>query len=460
MTLDDTITAITTPYGESGIGIVRVSGKDCMRIFKTLFRSKSKTQVFKSHTLYHGEVINPSNGEPIDEVLAVFMKSPKTYTREDCVEFQCHGGYLVLRRVLEAVLSMNTRLAEPGEFTKRAFLNGRIDLSQAEAVIDIIRANTDKSHKFAHDQLRGNLSNKINHLKKKLLHILAEIESIIDFQEEEDLDFSSFEELNVQLMVIETAIEELCSSFHHGRLYREGARAIILGKTNVGKSSILNRLLGEERAIVTSQPGTTRDFIEEKLDIDGIPITIIDTAGLGPASEIIEKMSQKMTQKSLDSADFIIYVLDISRPIDQEDIDKIKKIEPSKRLIVLNKMDLRHCFGKKEISKHINGNLITKVSALQDIGFEELKASIAKRIQMSEIDLSCNAVITNLRHKLALDETLEKLYRVESGLLSESYPELIALDLKHALDCLGKITGETTSEEVLDIIFSEFCIGK
>lgn len=461
MDLGDTIAAISTPFGESGIGIVRVSGKDCHRIISSLFRSNSGVQSFKSHTLYYGEIIDPSDAEPIDEVLAVIMKSKKTYTREDCLEFHCHGGYLVLRKVLEAVLSFGTRLAEPGEFTKRAFINGRIDLSQAEAVIDIIRAKTDRSHKYANDQLRGFLSERIKDFKEKILHILVEIEASIDFQEE-DIEFSSFEKLIVQLDAIEKGLKELVASYHYGKIYREGLRVIILGKANVGKSSIFNRLLGEERAIVTSHPGTTRDFIEESVDSDGIPIRIMDTAGIRPATDLVEEMGQKMMERGLCSADLVIYVMDMSQPLNQKDIDYIQSLESPKKekVIILNKSDLKKCFSKKDLYEHIDGDPVLEISAIKNIGFDELKGAISRKIIKNGFDISADTIVTNLRHKIALEEALENLRLAGSGMSLDRYPELIAFDIRKAIDCLGKITGEMTTEDMLDRIFSEFCIGK
>lgn len=462
MNLGDTIAAISTPFGESGIGIVRVSGKDCDRIISSLFRSNSGVQSFKSHTLYYGELIDASDAEPIDEVLAVIMNNKKTYTREDCLEFHCHGGYLVLRKVLEAVLSLGARLAEPGEFTKRAFINGRIDLSQAEAVIDIIRAKTDRSHKYAKDQLKGLLSERINEYKEKILHILAEIEATIDFEEEEDIELISFEKLIVPLNAIVKGLKELAGSYHYGKIYREGISAIILGKANVGKSSIFNLLLGEERAIVTSHPGTTRDFIEESFYADGIPIRIMDTAGIKPPGNLVEEMGQKMMERGLGSADLVIFVMDMSQPLNQKDIEYIKSLESPKRerIIVLNKSDLQQCFSKENIYEHIDGDPVLEVSAQQNIGFTELKDSISGKIVNGGFYQPGDTIVTNLRHKMALEEALDNLHIAKSGILLERYPELIAFDIKRALDCLGKITGEMTTEDMLDRIFSEFCIGK
>jgi len=457
---EETIAAISTPFGVSGIGIVRISGSLAEPIAIRLFRPKSKQFQLISHRFHYGEIVDPQKGDSIDEVLLVLMKAPKTYTREDILEIHCHGGYFILQKILELVLREGTRIAHPGEFTKRAFLNGRIDLTQAEAVIDLINAKTMASLEIANQQLRGNFFRELNSLKEGIIEKLALIEAHLDFPEEE-IEPISLGEMKHSLKEMIKKLNEWIGSYEEGRIFREGISCAIVGKTNVGKSSLLNVLLKEERAIVTPIPGTTRDLIEEVLNINGIPVRLIDTAGLRKATDSIEEEGVKRAKERVAESDFILLMVDGSRPIDIDDLEIFEEVKGKKKVVVMNKKDLSPMIPPKEMKDRFQGDPIVSISALKNKGIEGLKEAIYTVLIHREVRPSPEyLIIANVRHKKALDQVKESLSNTLKGLEKGTALEFIAFEIRSALEAMGEVVGETTSEEVLNRIFGQFCIGK
>ncbi len=457
---EETIAAISTPFGVSGIGIVRVSGSLAEPIARRLFKPKRKPFHFISHHFHYGEIVDPQKGDLIDEVLLVLMKAPRTYTREDMLEIQCHGGYFILQKVLELVLRERARMAHPGEFTKRAFLNGRIDLTQAEAVIDLISAKTMASLEIANQQLRGNFLRELNALKEGMVERLALLEAHIDFPEEE-IKPISLEEMKHSLKEMIQRCDEWIISYEEGRVFREGISCAIVGKTNVGKSSLLNVLLKEERAIVTPIPGTTRDVIEEVLNINGIPVRLIDTAGLRKTTDSIEQEGVKRARERVVDADIILLMVDGSCPLGADDLEIFAEVEGKKRVVVINKRDLPSMVPPEEIMDRFHGDPIISISALKNEGIEELKEAIYTSLIHRDVRPSPEyLIIANLRHKRALDQVRESLSNTIKGLEEGTSLEFIAYEMRSGLEALGELVGETASEEVLNRIFEQFCIGK
>jgi len=458
---EETIAAISTPFGESGIGIVRFSGPLAEPIIRKIFKPKKEVFSFISHRFHYGEIVDPETKTPLDEVLVVLMRSPATYTREDIVEIHCHGGYLILQKVLELVLREGARAAEPGEFTRRAFINGRIDLTRAEAVIDLIRAKTGASLAIANQQLRGALFRETSDLKEMLIEHLALIEAHIDFPDEE-IDGIPLAEMRRALSRMTERVDGWISSYEEGRLFREGISCAITGKTNVGKSSLLNVLLKEERAIVTPVPGTTRDVIEEVLSIRGIPVRLMDTAGLRRAEDLVEREGVRRTKEKVADADFVLLVLDGSRGLDSDDIEIFREIEEKKKVVILNKRDLPA--GKITV-EGVRGQFpldpVVSISALKNEGIEELKGTIYSSLIHKDIRSSPeHLIVTNIRHKIALSQAKESVSKAEKLLEEGNSLEFIAFEIRSALDALGDLVGETTPEDVLNRIFDQFCIGK
>jgi tRNA modification GTPase len=457
---EETIAAISTPLGESGIGIVRISGSLAEPIAKRLFKPQKDHSDLISHHFNYGEIIDPQKGTPIDEVLLVLMKSPKTYTREDIVEIQCHGGYFILQKILELVLKQGARMAHPGEFTKRAFLNGRIDLTQAEAVIDLIQAKTMAGLEMANQQLRGWLSREMTEIKARLVEHLALIEAHIDFPEEE-IKPIALEEMMRDLGGIIRKMEEWIISYEEGKIFREGIACAIIGKTNVGKSSLLNVLLKEDRAIVTPIPGTTRDVIEEVLNIEGIPIRLIDTAGLRKAKDSIEEEGMRRARERVAEADFILLMLDGSRELDGDDIEIFREIKGKNKVVVINKKDLPLKISLGDVKKYFGEDPIISISALKNEGIEVLKRTVCNCLVQRDMRTTLeNLMVANIRHKNALAKAKDDLSNVLKGLGEESSLEFIAFEIRSALESMGEMVGETTSEEILNRIFDKFCIGK
>jgi tRNA modification GTPase len=457
---EETIAAISTPFGVSGIGIVRLSGSLAEPIAKRLFKPKTEPFQFISHHVHFGEVIDPQGGHLIDEVLIVLMKAPKSYTREDILEIHCHGGYLVLQKVLELVLEQGARMADPGEFTKRAFLNGRIDLTQAEAVIDLISAKTMASLKIANQQLRGVFLQELNCLKESLVELLTLIEAHIDFPEEE-IEPVSLEGEKQSLKEMIQRLDSWIDSFQEGRIFREGISCAIVGKTNVGKSSLLNVLLKEERAIVTPIPGTTRDVIEEILNINGIPLRLIDTAGLRKATDSIEQEGVKRAKERIADSDLIILMVDGSRSLDDDDLEIFREVEGMKKVMIMNKKDLPFKISSEEIKNRFPGDPIVAISALKNEGIEDLKKAIFTSLIHREARLTPEyLIITNVRHKIALVKIRENLLNAVKDVEERNPFEFLAFEIRSALEALGELVGATANEDVLRRIFDQFCIGK
>ena len=455
----DTIAAIATPAGAGGIGIIRISGPDAVKIASSLFHSASfDPGTFLSHRLYYGTIVDPRDRSMIDEVLIACMQAPRSYTREDVVEINCHSGMTVLRKILGLVIRAGARPAEPGEFTKRAFLNGRIDLAQAEAVIDIIEAKTEASLKIASAQLLGGLSVKLRTLSDALQDITAQIEASIDFPEE-DIDLEDARAVENRLSAMRDDLSSLSSTYDEGKIYRLGVTTIIVGKPNVGKSSLLNALLGEVRALVTPIPGTTRDVIQETISVRGIPLVLQDTAGLHAGTDEIEKMGMELTRARLSEAELILFVIDGSHELDERDQAIMHELASRQVIAVINKQDLPQAVIPDQIQKLLPCPAVS-VSALNNSGFELLLDLIEKTVLKFHHSSASACIITNERQREVLDRTASALSAAQLAVSAGSPPELIAVDLRAALQALGEITGETTSEDILERIFSSFCIGK
>ncbi|MCX8117801.1 MAG: tRNA uridine-5-carboxymethylaminomethyl(34) synthesis GTPase MnmE [Desulfobacterota bacterium] len=457
---EETIAAISTPLGESGIGIVRISGPLSEPILKRIFKPTKETSSFISHRFYYGHIEDPKTGITLDEVLVVLMRAPKTYTREDVAEIHCHGGYLILQKVLELVIGEGARLAQPGEFTKRAFLNGRIDLTQAEAVIDLIKAKTAEGIEIANQQLKGTLFREVCNLREKLLNFLARIEAHIDFPDEE-IDEMSIEEVRRELLDLIQMVGDWISTYEEGSIFREGISCAIIGKTNVGKSSLLNVLMNQDRAIVTPIPGTTRDVIEEVLNIQGIPVRLMDTAGLRKTRDSIEQEGVLRAKEKAATADLILLVLDGSQPLEPDDFEIAAEIEGKKKVVVLNKRDLPMRVSMEALKNRFPHDPIVSISALKKEGIEDLKRTVFDLMVRRGVRATPeHLIIANLRHKKILLEVKESLLRAVKGLEEGVSFEFIALEIRSALLSLGEMVGETTPEDVLNRIFEQFCIGK
>jgi len=457
---DETITAIATPAGVGGIGVIKVSGPSAWAIGRRLFRPSRPQGELCSHRLYHGDIVAPETGRPVDEVLASFMRAPHTYTREDVVEINCHSGMAVLERILELVLRSGARLAEPGEFTRRAFLNGRIDLTQAEAVLDVIQSKTKRSLDLAGEHLRGALQVIVSDLRSRLLQVLATVEAAIDFPDEE-IEAAEGTELAERLRTrVLGPIADLIAGYEDGRILREGLAVIIAGKPNVGKSSLLNALLRSNRALVTPIPGTTRDAIEEGFNLRGIPIRLVDTAGLREADNLVEQLGMDLTRDRLARSDLILLVMDRSAPLTPEDSQVAAELGDKLRIMILNKSDLERHPDFAHIDTRFRGETVVEVSALRGDGIEALKDAVFRTVLGRRLDTETSVVAPNLRHKLCLERTQEAVKRAIDLLAAQATVELVAVELQDALAQLGGIIGMTTSEDVLDQIFSQFCIGK
>lgn len=454
--MSDTIAAISTTVGESGIGIVRLSGRDALDIGKKVFKGINTDKEIENRKLAYGHIIDKD--EIIDEVLVAFMKEPYTYTRENMVEIYCHGGIIAVKRVLDLLLHSGSRLAERGEFTKRAFLNGRLDLSQAEAVIDMINSKTDKSFEVSLDQLKGNLSIKVEEIMEIILGMLAHIDVSIDFPDE-DFEEAAYDDLLGDAKRIKTEIDALLETADRGKVLREGLNTVILGKPNVGKSSLLNSLLRENRAIVTNIPGTTRDIIEEYLNIDGVPLRIIDTAGIRDTDDEVEKIGVNRARDMVKDADLIISVFDMSEELSQEDYEIIDLIKDKKSIILLNKMDLDVKLDRKYIEDNFHNNIIES-SLTEGFGLKDLEDLIKSMFYSGNIQSNSDVMVTNIRHKNQLVLGKESIQSVINDLNARVPMDCIEVDLNNSWNALGEISGSTIGEDVLDRIFSEFCIGK
>lgn len=459
MFIDDTIAAIATAPGEGGIGIIRISGPKSLEVAEEIFFSMSgkKISEYPARTLIFGNI--KDGDKKIDEVLVAYMKGPNSYTAEDVIEINCHGGFISVKRILELVLSKDVRLAEAGEFTKRAFLNGRIDLSQAEAVIDVINAKTDKAHEVAENQLDGSLSNRIREFREKVTELLAQVEVAIDYPEE-DIEFIAYTTLEEKTRELNKDIKKLYETSESGKIFREGLKTVIVGKPNVGKSSLLNSILGENRAIVADIPGTTRDVIEEFVNIKGIPLKIVDTAGIRETDDVVEKIGVEKSMASFDTADLIIMVVDSSSELSEEDREILEKVQGKETILLLNKTDLPQVIDEEEVKKYVNEENIIKISALHNEGIEDVHDRIEAMVYKGDIKSSSNVIITNSRHKDALYRAMKSAEDAMRAIEDRMPLDFVEVDLKNIWDYLGYINGDTVSEDLLDNIFHNFCIGK
>lgn len=458
--LEDTIAAISTPLGAAGIGIIRISGKDAIRIGETVFKSKKSKRVSEAnnYTILYGHIINKQN-MIVDEVLVSVMRGPNSFTAEDVIEINCHGGIIAVRKTLELVLNAGARLAEPGEFSKRAFLNGRIDLAQAESIIDLINAKTEKSLQVAVSQLEGTLSGQITLLSGELLDLMAQIEAGIDFPEH-DIEEISRAQIKRSTEMIVQQIDKMIDSADTGRVLRDGLRTVIIGKPNVGKSSLLNAFLKEKRAIVTDIPGTTRDVIEEIVSLKGIPLKIVDTAGIRETNDLVEKIGVEKTKEASIEADLILLMIDASTGVTDNDLQLLPLLEGKKCLVIINKIDLKEKYDYPELEKYLGKYEAIETSLVKGQGLEQLENRIEELVYSGTVTSHDDVMVTNIRHKNSLERAAESLQNALSALERQLPTDCIAIDLKAAWDSLGEITGESVGEDLVDQIFSRFCIGK
>jgi tRNA modification GTPase len=459
---DDTIAAVATPPGDGGIAVIRLSGPESVDILRSIFKpgSAEENPHFSPRMLYHGHIIDPESESKVDEVLAVYMKSPASYTGEDVVEIHSHGGHVVPKKILDLIFRLGARPANPGEFSLRAFLNGKMDLAQAEAVADIVNAQTEDALKQAELQLEGALSNKILEIKNIILDILAEVEARVDFPEE-DIDPIVKSALVSRTQDILAGLETLLGTYREGRILKYGVSTAIIGKPNVGKSSLLNRLVMKERAIVSPVPGTTRDFIEESIDIRGIPLRLVDTAGIRITGDEIERTGVALAKKKAGEAELIIAVIDGSAPLDDDDYEVLEGLQGKQAILAVNKADAGFSISQGGLLEHSPAERIVHTSAKTGIGIENLKDAVSALLRGNSRRAEAGEVVlTELRHKLAIEKASESLSSFLKLLDAGESPEFLALDLRMALDSLGEITGEVTTEDVLGRIFSKFCVGK
>ena len=454
----DTIAAIATAMTSSGIGIIRISGGQAFEVIEKIFKKKNggKIDLSRSHTVQYGYICDQD--EVIDEVLVLIMKGPHSYTAEDTVEIDCHGGVLMMKKILETVIQYGARPAEPGEFTKRAFLNGRIDLSQAEAVIDVINAQNEYALKSSVSQLKGKMSEKVKALREKIIYEIAYIESALDDPEHISLDGYG-EELAKKLEPMVKELERLIASADNGKVMSEGVKTVILGKPNAGKSSLMNVLVGEERAIVTDIAGTTRDTLEEHIRLRGISLNVVDTAGIRDTEDVVEKIGVTKARTAAEDADLIIYVVDASVPLDENDRDIIEMIRNRKAVVLLNKTDLEQVVSVEELEKQ-TGHRVIPVSAKEETGIEELEKEIQSMFYQGDIDFNDEVYVTNIRHKTALTESLSSLKLVQKSIEDGMPEDFYSIDLMNAYEELGSIVGEAVEDDLVNEIFSKFCMGK
>lgn len=454
----DTIAAISTGMTSSGIGIVRISGENAFTVADRVYKGKELIKNAASHTIHYGHILDGSG--LIDEVLVMVMKAPRTFTGEDTVEINCHGGTYVVRKVLETVLKNGARAAEPGEFTKRAFLNGRMDLSQAEAVIDVIHSENDYALQNSVNQLKGSIRNKINNIRNKIIYNTAFIESALDDPEHISLDGYGTVLKNVSEEII-GELDEMIRSSDNGRVIKEGIRTVIVGKPNAGKSSLLNVLSGHERAIVTDIEGTTRDILEEKINLGDLTLDVVDTAGIRQTEDTIEKIGVERARKYAESADLIIYVVDASRKLDDNDEEILEIIQNKKTIVLLNKSDLETVVSQEEIKSHIKDGIpVISVSAKEEDGIKDLEDAVKQMFLTGDITFNNQIYISNARQKQALEDASRSMKKVIESIENALPEDFYTIDLMDAYESLGKITGESAGEDLINEIFSKFCMGK
>lgn len=453
----ETIAAISTATGNGGIGIIRMSGKECFNILEKIFRPIKRSENISGYTIKYGHIMDGDN--IVDEVLVSYFKAPKSYTTENMCEINSHGGFIVERRILELCLKNGAELAEPGEFTKRAFLNGRIDLVQAESIIDLINSKSEKEAKASISQLEGNLSKNINSIKSELLDLMADVEASIDYPEY-DIEEVTNKKILQALDKVESHLKKLNKTFKNGKILREGIKTAIIGKPNAGKSSLLNTILNEERAIVSETKGTTRDTIEEYVTIEGITLKLIDTAGIRETNDEIEKIGVEKSKKLINEAELVIAIFDGTKDLSEEDYEILNLIESKNAIILLNKMDIKDFELDKNDTIKKSGKEIIKISARNGDNIDILYRSIANMYKINDIELDNGEIVTNIRHKNQIDESLKSIEKTRETVYNNMPVDIIEIYLKQILSDLGKITGDDISEDIINEIFSKFCLGK
>jgi tRNA modification GTPase len=455
----DTIAAIATPMGEGGIGIIRVSGPESVEVVDKLYKGKEKLSTVDSHTIHYGHLIDPQSGDIQEEAMVTVMRSPRTFTREDVVEINCHGGIVSVNRVLQLVLENGARLAEPGEFTKRAFLNGRIDLSQAEAVIDLIRAKTDRAMKIALHQVEGRLSKLIKRLRHEMLELMAHIEVNIDYPEH-DVESLTRSYLLEKSAKIREEILRLLETAGQGKILREGLSTVIIGRPNVGKSSLLNTLLHENKAIVTDIPGTTRDVIEEYVNVRGVPLRLVDTAGIRETEDLVEKIGVERSRQMLKQADLILFMLNYNEELSEDDRSLLELMKGLPTIGIVNKVDLPQKLNLAEVNQYLPTHSLVLTSVTEERGIDELEQAIAQLFFRGQVLQEDQTYVSNARHIASLKQAITAMDEFRGGIESFMPVDMAAFDLKRSWELLGEITGETAKEDLLDQIFSQFCLGK
>lgn len=449
--MNDTIAAISTTTGNGAISIIRISGSKAIEITNKIFKEKDLTKV-DSHTIHYGHI--EYNNKIEDEVLVTIMKAPKTFTTEDVVEINCHGSIIVTKKILEILLTLGCRLAEPGEFTKRAFLNGRIDLIEAEGVMDLINSKSESEKKLALNQIEGKVSNLIKNLRQKILEVLAQIEVKIDYPEYEDIEEVTYNDLKTNIIEVENEINRIIKESENGKIIKQGIKTAIVGRPNVGKSSLLNQLLQEDKAIVTDVAGTTRDIVEGTITINGVILDLIDTAGIRKTEDIVESIGVNKSLETIEKADLILLVLNNNEKLTEYDKELIKNIKTKKHIIIINKIDLENKLEK------IDDENIIKISALNNKGIEQLKEKIIEMYDLDKIESKDATYLTNARGLSLLKQAKEVIKEVNKGINNQQPIDMIEIDLKRIWELLGEITGETYQEELINQLFSQFCLGK
>ncbi|CAC8142751.1 TPA: tRNA uridine-5-carboxymethylaminomethyl(34) synthesis GTPase MnmE [Staphylococcus aureus] len=456
----DTITSISTPMGEGAIGIVRLSGPQAVEIADKLYKGKHLLNDVPSHTINYGHIIDPESKEVVEEVMVSVLRAPKTFTREDIIEINCHGGILTINRVLELTMTYGARMAEPGEFTKRAFLNGRIDLSQAEAVMDFIRSKTDRASKVAMNQIEGRLSDLIKKQRQSILEILAQVEVNIDYPEYDDVDDATTEFLLEQSKEIKQEINRLLDTGAQGKIMREGLSTVIVGKPNVGKSSMLNNLIQDNKAIVTEVAGTTRDVLEEYVNVRGVPLRLVDTAGIRETEDIVEKIGVERSRKALSQADLILFVLNNNEALTQEDYTLYEVVKNEDVIVIVNKMDLEQNIDINEVKDMIGDTPLIQTSMLKQEGIDELEIQIRDLFFGGEVQNQDMTYVSNSRHISLLKQARQTIQDAIDAAESGVPMDMVQIDLTRTWEILGEIIGETASDELIDQLFSQFCLGK
>ena len=456
----DTITSISTPMGEGAIGIVRLSGPQAIEIGDTLYKGKKKLSEVDTHTINYGHIIDPETNETVEEVMISVLRAPKTFTREDIIEINCHGGILTINRILELTMTYGARMAEPGEYTKRAFLNGRIDLSQAEAVMDFIRSKTDRASKVAMNQIEGRLSDLIKKQRQSILEILAQVEVNIDYPEYDDVEDATTEFLLEQSKNIKEEINRLLETGTQGKIMREGLSTVIVGRPNVGKSSMLNNLIQDNKAIVTEVAGTTRDVLEEYVNVRGVPLRLVDTAGIRDTEDIVEKIGVERSRKALSEADLILFVLNNNEPLTEDDQTLYEVVKNEDVIVIINKTDLEPRLDINEVKEMIGDMPLIQTSMLKQEGIDELEIQIRDLFFGGEVQNQDMTYVSNSRHISLLKQARHSIQDAIDAAESDVPMDMVQIDLTRTWEILGEIIGESASDELIDQLFSQFCLGK